>query len=76
MDGFQDATTDFDDSSPINIDDDPNLFEFHPEDDVNLSDSEVHGEHHPHVQTIQEEQLNPIVDFGSSAAQELPRLHA
>ena len=65
----------FDDSNPNNIDNNEKFFEFPSDDDVNLSSSEVQGEHHPQVQTIQGEQLNPIVDIGSSAAQELPRLH-
>lgn len=75
MDGFQDAVAHFDDSNSINIDDNENFFEFHSDDDVNLSGSEVQGEHHPQIQTIQGEQINPIVDIGSSAALELPRLH-
>ena len=49
VDGFQDAAADFDDSNPININDDANFFEFPPEDNVNLSGSEVQGEHHPNV---------------------------
>ena len=52
VDGFQDAAADFDDSNPINIDDDASFFEFPPKYDFNLSDSEVQGEHHPNVQNI------------------------
>ena len=74
MDVFQDAAIEFE-SNPINNDDDANFFDFLLDDDVNLSGSEVQEEHHPQVQTIQREQHNPIVDIGSSAAQELPRLH-
>ena len=33
------------------------------------------GGHHPQIQIIQGEQLNPIVDIESTAAQELPKLH-
>ena len=61
--------------NPINIDDDANFIKFPPEDDVNLSSSEAQGEHHPHVQTIQGDKHSPIINNGSSVAQELPRLH-
>lgn len=40
VDGFQDATTEFD-SNPISIDDDANFFDFPPDDDVSLFGSEV-----------------------------------
>ena len=51
MDVFQDAAIEFE-SNPINNDDDANFFDFLLDDDVNLSGSEVQGEHYPQVQTI------------------------
>ena len=43
VDGFENAATDFDNSNPINIDDDANFFGFPPEDDVNLFGSDIQG---------------------------------
>ena len=72
VDGFQDAAADFDDSNPLNNDENENFFEFPSDDDVNLSGLEVQGEHHPHIQIIQGEQINSAVDIGSKTTQELP----
>ena len=41
VDGFQDAVVEFDDSNPINNDENENFFEFPPNDDVNLSGLDV-----------------------------------
>lgn len=75
MDGLQDAVAKFDESNPINIKDNDIFFEFPSDDDVNLYGLEVQGEHHLLIQIIQGEQLNPTVDIGSTAAQELPKFH-